>query len=218
VLLEQLIQWVPDHAQGLGALGGVYVDMRRNADAERVSRHSCALKPGRLCYGNLGIALQRQHRTAEAIVAFEQALSFGNPSEMLLFNMADTYASLGQRDNAVSFFRRAAARIEQSLKVNLRNSGLRAILAYCLVQTGERERAAFELEQARQNSLNDKNVGKYSVLTYEAMTERDKALEALRAVPWEVFVDLESAPGTTQLRRDPRYSAITREFRNRKEK
>jgi serine/threonine protein kinase/thioredoxin-like negative regulator of GroEL len=216
-LLERLIQWAPDHAQGLATLGGVYVDMRRNADAERVSRRSCALKPGRMCYGNLGIALQRQRRTIEAIATFEQALGFGNPSEMLLFNMADTYARLGQRAKALEFFHRAAARIEQSLKVNLRNSGLRAMLAYCLVQTGERERAVFELEQALQSSPEDKNVRKYSVLTYEALGERDKALEALRAVPKQVLEDLESAPGTEALRHDTRYPEIAQEVRNSKE-
>jgi eukaryotic-like serine/threonine-protein kinase len=217
-LLERLIQWAPDHAQGLATLGGVYVDMRRNADAERVSRRSCELKPGRLCYGNLGIALQREQRVTEAIAAFEHALSFGNPSEMLLFNVAETYRLAGDMPKALEFHRRAAARIEQSLKVNLRNSGLRAILAYCLVQTGDRQRAVFELEQALQSSPEDKDVRKYSVLTYEAIGERHNALEALRAVPREVFEDLETLPGTEELRRDPHYPEIEREIRNRKDK
>ncbi len=92
------------------------------------------------------------------------------------------------------------------------------MLSYCLVQTGERERAVFELEQALQSSPEDKNVRKYSVLTYEAMGEREKALDALRAVPKQVLEDLESAPGTEELRHDTRYPEIAQEVRNSKEK
>jgi tetratricopeptide (TPR) repeat protein len=217
-LLERMIQWVPDHAQGLATLGGIYVDMGRNTDAERVSRRSCAIKPGKYCYGNLGFALKRQQRISEAIAAYEQALSFGNPSEMLLFNIADAYAQLGKRDQAREFFRRAVGRIEHSLSVNLRDSGLRAMLAYSLTQIGERERSVFELEQALQSSPEDKNVRKYGVLTYEAMGQRDKALETLRGVRRQALDELELAPGTEQLRRDPRYPGIAQEIRNQKEK
>jgi tetratricopeptide (TPR) repeat protein len=217
-LLERLIQWAPDHAQGLATLGGVYVDMGRNADAERVSRRSCELKPSKYCYGNLGISLKRQHRTSEALAAYEQALAFGNPSAILLFNMADTYAYVGKHTQSIDFFHRAAVRMEQSLSVNLQDGGLRAMLAYSLVQTGERKRAVFELEQALRSSPEDKNARKYGVLTYEAMGQRDQALEILQRVPRQLLDELELAPGTEQLRRDPRYPGIAREVRNRKEK
>jgi len=217
-MLERMLQWVPDHAQGLLNLSAVYVDMGRSADAERVSRRSCELRPGKYCYGNLGIALKRQHRIGEAIAAYEQALSFGNPSEMLLFNMADSYAQLGMHAQALEFFRRAEERMERSLSVNIRESGLRAMLAYCLVQTGDNKRAEFELKQAQQGSPEDKNVQKYSVLTYEAMGQHDKALEALRIVRGQVLDELELAPGTERLRHDPRYSEIAREVRNREDK
>jgi tetratricopeptide (TPR) repeat protein len=86
------------------------------------------------------------------------------------------------------------------------------------VQTGERKRAVFELEQALRSSPEDKNARKYGVLTYEAMGQRDQALEILQRVPRQLLDELELAPGTEQLRRDPRYPGIAREVRNRKEK
>jgi serine/threonine protein kinase len=214
-LLERLIEWAPDHAQGLGTLGAVYVAMGRNTDAERVSRHSCELTPGRACYVNLGIALQRQRRTHEAIAEYERALGFGAPPEMLFLNIADAYAYVGKRTEALGFFRRAAARAEESLKINLKNSGVRAILAYCKAQIGDRDGATFEIEQALQDSPEDKDVRKYGVLAYESIGQRDKALQTLRGSSREVLEDLELAWGTEQLRRDPNYPYVAMEVRNK---
>jgi tetratricopeptide (TPR) repeat protein/TolB-like protein len=214
-LLEQFLQWAPDHAQALAALGGIYVDMGRNADAERVSAHSCLLQPGRTCYTNLGIALQRQRRTYQAIDNYKLALGFGARSEMLLLNMADAYAYLGDRVEAHEFFRRAADQAQESLKINLQDSGKRAILAYCLAQLGDQARAVFELEQALQSAPNDKNVRKYGVLTYEGIGQRDKALETLRGATRQVVEELEFAWGTERLRQDPRYHGVTQEVKSR---
>jgi serine/threonine protein kinase/tetratricopeptide (TPR) repeat protein len=213
-LLERLIQLAPDHAQALATLGGVYVDMGRNGDAERVSRRSCELKPGALCYDNLGIALERQHRIDEALSALLRALSFGNPDEMLLFTIADLYDYLGKREKALEYFKRTEARIEQTLRTNLRSSGFRAILAYCLVQTGESERAMFELDQALHSYPKDKNVQKYAVLTYEALGQRAKTLEVLRSVHKDVLEDIERARGSQELRKDPKFAEIANEIRN----
>jgi len=189
--------------------------MGRNADAERVSERSCTLQPGRTCYTNLGIALQRQRRTHEAIAAYTRALEFGTPSVMLLLNTADAYAYLENRTEANGFFGRAVERAQEDLKTNIRNSGLRAILAYCLAKRGETDRAVFELEQAVQSSPEDKNVQKYGVLTYESIGQRDKALEMLRGVTKQVLEELELAWGTEQMRQDPRYQKVAQEVRNK---
>jgi eukaryotic-like serine/threonine-protein kinase len=219
-LFEQLIQWAPDHAQGLANLGGAYVDMGRNADAERVSRRSCAITPARRCYVNLGIALQRQRRMQEAIEADNRALTFGTPSVIQLLNLADAHAYLaeqgspGEKQEAEAFFHRTVARAQDELKVNLRDSGTRAMLAYCLSQVGEREAALFELEQALQSSPQDKSVQKYGILTYESLGLRNKALEILRGVNRQVLQELELARGAAALRKDPAYPEIARKIRN----
>jgi len=214
-LLETLLQWAPDHAQGLSNLGGVYVDMGRNADAERVSRRSCEISPARLCYVNLGIALQRQRLTRQAIDAYNRALALGTPSLMQLLNTADAYAYIREQPEAEKFFRRAIAKAQEQLKVNLRDSGARAILAYCKAQIGDREGALFELEQALESAPQDKNVQKYAVLSYESLGLRDKALDTLRRLSKPVLHELEQAWGTEQLRTDPRYPSIAREIKNK---
>jgi tetratricopeptide (TPR) repeat protein len=214
-LLEQLIQWAPDHAQALANLGSVYLSMGRPTDAETVSRRACTLTPMRVCYVNLGMALQRQRRTEEALVEYVRALAFGSPSETLFLNVADAYAYLGKGTEATDYFRRAITIAEARLRDNLQNSGLRAILAYSLAQVGESSRARFEIEQALQHSPSDRTVRRYAVLTYESLGERDRAFEILRGSPSQVLEELEVSWGTQQMRRDPRYDAIATEVRSR---
>jgi serine/threonine protein kinase/tetratricopeptide (TPR) repeat protein len=213
-LLERLIAWAPDHAQSLATLAGIYVAAGRNAEAITVATRSCELQPGRTCYVNLGIALQRLRRTREAIDAYQAALKHPPPSLMLLLNIADAYAYLPEREQALRYFRQAAAKARESLTVNLRASGDRAILAYCLAQTGDPEGAVWELEQARSASPDDRNVQKYAVLTYEALGRRDDALAALGVVVPQVLKELEMAWGAENLRRDPRYEAVARTIRH----
>lgn len=214
-LLEQLIQWAPDHTQALTNLGSVYLSMGRPIDAEQVLRRSCSLIPARICYVNLGMALQRQRRTMEALVEYQRALAFGPPSETHLLNMADAYAYLGKRAEATDYFKQAIARAEERLRDNLQNSSLRAILAYSLAQVGEPSRARFEIEQALQHSPSDRTVRRYAVLTYETLGDRARALEILRGSPSQVLEELEVSWGTEQMRRDPRYNAIAAEVRSK---
>jgi eukaryotic-like serine/threonine-protein kinase len=214
-LLDRFLARAPDHAQILAALGGVYVALGRNGDAARVSQRSCSLQPGRTCYTNLGFALQRQRRTHEAIAAYERAIEFGKPTALLLFNTADAYAYLGDRAAAAGFFRQAVERLQEDLKTNLRQSGRRAMLAYCLAQLGESDRAVFELEQVLHSSPEDWDVRRYGVLTFESLGQREKALEVLLGAPRQVLEELELAWGTEQLRQDPRYRSVAQQITNR---
>ena len=213
--LEQLVAMAPDNAQGLAMLGGIYADMRRNADAERVSRRSCEILPDRTCYVNLGLSLERQWRYREAFEAYDRALASGPPSVMAYMNIANLHASLGEDPQAREFFLKAIGIAQQRLKANVQDGGTRAILAYCKAQTGDREGAQFELEQALPSLSLDKNVQKFGVLTYESLGMRDQALETLRAVTPDVLTDLESAPVAAPLRQDPRYPQIAQEIRDK---
>ena len=214
-LWEQLIQWTPDHAQALANLGAAYIALGRNADAENVSRRSCSLRPHRTCFLNLGMALQRQRRSQEAITAYDRAVALGPPSLQLLLNTADAYAYLKKREQALGYFDQAVTRARDGLSGNLQDSSQRAILAYCLAQTGHRTEALFELRQALQHSPKNKDVQKYGVLTFESLGQRERALDVLRSVTPQVLQDLEFAWGTEQLQRDPRYDSIANEVRNR---
>jgi tetratricopeptide (TPR) repeat protein len=209
-----LLQWSPDHAQALAVLGAVYVAMGRNAEAENVSRRSCSLKPSRSCYINLGLALQRERRTPEAIAEYKRALAFGTPNEALLLNIADAYAFLGERTDARDYFQRAIARLQERVSVNVQNSALRAMLAYCLAHIGDPS-ARFEIEQALQHSPADRTVQRYGVLTFESLGQRERALEVLKSVTPQVLDELEASWGTDQMRRDPLYAPIAAGIRAR---
>ena len=185
------------------------------SDAEMVSRRSCELKPIRACYLNLGIALQRQRRSEEAIAAYERALTLDTPTVALFLNLADAHAYLGKQTEARDYFRRAIASAEERLRIDLQDSGARAILAYCLVQVGDAARARSEIAQALQHRPEDRTVRRYAVLTYESLGQRERALEILHGSPRPVLEELEASWGTDEMRRDPRYEAIAAEVRSR---
>jgi tetratricopeptide (TPR) repeat protein/tRNA A-37 threonylcarbamoyl transferase component Bud32 len=214
-LLEQLIQWTPDHAQALTNLGVVYLALRRNTDAENVLRRACTLRATRQCHLNMGLALQRQRRTEEAIAEYEHALEFGTPSVTLLLNIADANQYRGRRSEALDYFRRAKTRAEDAVSANVQNSADRARLAYCLVQLGDRQRAEFEIKQALQHSPENRDVRWFSVLTFERLGQRDRALEILAEAPKQLLEELESAWGTEQLQQDPLYEDVARKVRSR---
>ena len=151
----------------------------------------------------------------EALDAYNHALLLGNPTVMLLLDVADAHAYLGERDAALAMFRRCMGRAQEQLKANVRDAGTRAILGYCQAQTGDQAGALFEWEQAHQNSPQDKNVQKYGVLTLERLGLRDRALETLQSVQKQVLQELELTWGTEQLRQDPRYPKIAQAVRAR---
>jgi tetratricopeptide (TPR) repeat protein len=161
------------------------------------------------------MALQRQRRSQEAIAAYDRALALGPPSLQLLLNTADAYAYLSRRTEARDYFARAVTRAQDDLSGNLQDSGTRAMLAFCLAQLENQQRATFEIEQALQHSPENKDVQKYGVLTFESMGRRDRALDVLRGVTSQVLEDLELVWRTEQLLRDPRYEAVAKEVRNR---
>jgi Flp pilus assembly protein TadD len=161
------------------------------------------------------MALQRQRRTAEAIVEYERALAFGPASEVHLLNMADAYAFLGKRAEATDYFKQAIARAQNRVRDNVQDSGPRAILAYALAQTGDASQATFEIDQALRHSPNDRTVRRYAVLTYETLGDRSRAFDILRSSPVQVLEELEVSWGTEQMQRDPRYAAIAAEVRSR---
>jgi Tfp pilus assembly protein PilF len=133
----------------------------------------------------------------------------------LFLNHADAHAYVGRNVEAREHFRRAIASAEERLRINLQDSGARAILAYCLVQVGDRARARSEIEQALQHRPDDRTVRRYAVLTFEGLGERQRALETLRGSSRQVLEELEASWGTEQMRSDPRYEAIAAEVRSK---
>jgi tetratricopeptide (TPR) repeat protein len=214
-LLEEAADFAPNHAQLLAALRSVYLELRRPAESARYSSRSCDLSPGRICYENWGLALHRLGRTAQAIAHYEQALAFGNPSVYLYLMLADAYAYQHDTSRAREYFRLCAERAKEELTTNLKNSGMRAYLAYSKAQLGDREGALFEIEQALRDSPRNKHVMKYGVLTYESLGLRDKALETLRGSTRQVLEDIEQAWTTRQLHLDKRYAQVRQEVMTR---
>jgi tetratricopeptide (TPR) repeat protein len=122
-LIEQLIQWTPDHAQALAALGGVYVAMgreRRRRErfaaivlAQTHSARATSTLASR-CNGSAG-RRKRSPRT-------RARLRLVSPNTMLFLNLADAHAYAGRNVEARNYFQRAIASAEERLRINLQDS------------------------------------------------------------------------------------------------
>ena len=71
---------------------------------------------------NVGISLQRQRKTEDAIAAYQEALAFP-PTTILFLNLADAYAFLNRDDDALENFRRCGESAVQRVRINVQDSG-----------------------------------------------------------------------------------------------
>jgi hypothetical protein len=94
---------------------------------------------------------------------------------------------------------------EDDLAQNPRQALPRAILGWVYAHLGEPDRAAFETAQSLGMEPGAVLVMRVAVLTYEALHQRDKALEALRNAPLPLLEDLNRHPSAKELRQDHRF-------------
>lgn len=97
-------------AWNLGNLGLIARREKRYADAERYLRLALEQAPDNdQLWANLGDVLSFQKKHQEAVAAYGQALDLGYENFSTLYNMAAMQVSLGMKDKAEEFLKRAIA-------------------------------------------------------------------------------------------------------------
>ena len=96
---------------------------------------------------------------------------------------------------------------EDELTRNPRQALARALLGWAFAHLGEADRAAFETAQAMGMEPGNTIVLRYAALTYDAVHQRDKALEALQNASARLLEELNRLPlpVAKDLRQDPRF-------------
>lgn len=95
-------------AWNLGNLGLIARREKRYADAERYLRLTLAEAPDNdQLWANLGDVLSFQKKHQEAVEAYGRALDLGHENFSTLYNMAAMQVSLGMKDKAEEFLKRA---------------------------------------------------------------------------------------------------------------
>lgn len=118
-------------------------------------------------------------------------------------NLGDTYRRLGRVHESLAAYKRGKALAEAELKEDPHKSFARADLALFCARLGDRERAEFEIAQARQMAPEDGKVMRVAALTYEVLNQRPNTLKSLLYAPADILGELSRQPDLRQLQQDP---------------
>lgn len=205
------IKLKPDSVYAYANLGAALLRQDRSDDALAVLQQGLKVRPHGRLYSNLGTTLYARGRHAEAAAAFEAALSDtrGSPNDYLRWaNFADALRwTPGREDDAPAAYTRALQLLETSLAGPDPDATRLSRAALYAARLGQSERARGYLAQVDAAGAKDADLHVRTVLTAEALGDRELALANLAdAVRLGYPVRLlEAEPELTALRRDTRY-------------
>jgi tetratricopeptide (TPR) repeat protein len=190
-------------------LGGVLSDLGRDAEAEQALFASLRIKETDGALNSLGAIRAFQKRDAEAVEYYQRAIA-GNPNRIIYhLNLGDSTRRLGRTVEAVAAYRAGQQLAAEELKQNPRNAITRAYAGYFATRLGDRARGEDEIAQAVQLGPTDGTVIRNAVLTYQALGQTERALDALANSTPELIRELDRHPDLTEFRKHPRFVQLT---------
>jgi tetratricopeptide (TPR) repeat protein len=203
---EQLFRRVTAIAPGLGAgytqLGVTLDEQGHFPEAEQALLTALRLQETSPVLTDLGTLYYHADRYGEAARYFERSLSLQPPTTVRYEDLGDAYRQLGRLEEAAAAYRRAQALAESDVIQNPREPLARANLARITAELGERSRAEFEIHQALTVAPENTMVMRLSVLTFEKLGERERALEVLARAPPQVLETLSRIRDLRNLQQD----------------
>ncbi len=208
-LLERVAQLAPDDYSSYTNLGALYLKLGMYSEGAAVLRQAVSIDPSAMAYYQLGTALYLGHRYAEAVDAYDTAVTL-NPT-------AVTWGALGKAahyvpgiaDVEANAFKNAISLAADQLKSRPRDAQLRAETASWLVYSDQRA-ALRELRTALRLNPLDSRVQSLAAVVYELSGVRNKAIAAIEAAVklGGSLEEMQRWPPLERLRQDPRYKRI----------
>jgi tetratricopeptide (TPR) repeat protein len=197
------------------SLMAVYYLMDQNESAEAMFEKSIAIKPNAEAYSNMGTLYFFKQRYADALNMYKGAIDLGEDlgeSEVIIrLNLADSYRyTPGNQQKALEAYRHAIQLAQKNLESDPQDADVLSYLAICYAKSGDSKNALAKISEARKLAPDDMPILCSSILVYEIIDQRDKALEVLQEYierggsMEEVFAD----PELRKLRTDPRYQQL----------
>ena len=120
----------------------------------------------------------------------------------------DAEYKLGHLPAAKAAFQKGMDMALAELARNPREGYTHAFVAYFAARLGDKARAEQEIKQALELSPTDDKTIRRAVLTYEALGERDRAIEALSHASPQLSDDMNHQPDLPDLRADSRFQQL----------
>jgi tetratricopeptide (TPR) repeat protein len=201
-LFRRVIAIAPGLAKGHMCLGLALKGLGRLEEAERSLLASLRLQETPQVLTDLGALYYQEERFSEAATYFRKSLSAEPPNALRYANLGDAYRRGGQLQAAAESYRQAQALAEADVAQNPREPFARARLARLFALLGDRRRAEFEIMQALAIGPGNARVLRDAVFTYEALKDREKALQVLGNAPRGLLEELSSQPDLRDLQKD----------------
>jgi eukaryotic-like serine/threonine-protein kinase len=206
--LTKAIERAPALFDTYNELGAVLNDLGQDDLAEAALLKSIHLHETADAWNSLGAIRAYQKRDKEAVELYQRALALDPQQFVYWLNLGDSNRRLGRFEGANAAYRTALDLTMTALKNDPRDGFTRAFVAYLSARLGHRARAEEEISQAVELSPSDTQVIRRAVLTYEALKERDQAIDAIKRAPASLLRELERQPDLTGLRQDARYEKL----------
>lgn len=195
-------------------LGATLMNLGKYNEAEQVLMESLKLRATAPAFNNLGAIRAYQRRDAEAVEYYKRSVAMEPSNYVTMGNLADSYRRLRRMPDARRAYRTAMNLALADLAENPSRGFSRGFVAYCAARLGDRKRAEAEIRQALKSSPGDNQVIENAILTYEALTERDKAVAVLSSATPDLLRELERRPDLADFCRDPRFQVLVSKLRN----
>jgi tetratricopeptide (TPR) repeat protein len=211
---QETVDRAPGRFIAFSNLGAALMDMGKFDAAERALMTSLNLRETAPALNNLGAIRAYQGRDAEAIEHYERAVSLDPSDYVNIENAADCYRRVDRLAEAKKAYRKAMTLALTELGENPALGYSRSFVAYCAARLGDTKRAEVEISQALKSSPGDNKVIGNTVLTYEALHQREKAIGVVRGATPQLLHQLCRHPDLADFCQDPRYQLLLNQIGN----
>jgi serine/threonine protein kinase/tetratricopeptide (TPR) repeat protein len=209
---RQALERAPENARAWTNLGGVLIYQQRMAEAEQALRHALRAHGGPDAVSNLASLQFYDGRFGDAVRTFEAATALGTRDYRMWRNLGIArYWAAGERSKAAEAFQRAIPLAEAERQVDPRNALLLAQLADCHAMIGEAAPARALAREAAALAPQDGDTAQVVAGVFEQLGDRAAALDHLARALRNGYSRslIEADPSFSELRKDPRYGALS---------
>jgi Flp pilus assembly protein TadD len=189
-------------------LGAALDDLGRDREAERALTRSLEIRETARALNSLGAIRAYQKRDLEASQYYERAVAIDSQDYYYWLNLGDATRRLGRLPEASRAYGKAMNLAKTELEGNPRLGLTRAYVAYLSARLGDSKRAEEEIGQAMELSPRENKVIRKAVLVYEALHQRNRAIEVLSGASPELLHELDRQPDLADFRQDSRFRAL----------
>jgi len=209
-LFRTATELAPDNPLAFYNLGGVYLAEGKYKEAEDILTKGIAIRPTAGAYSNLALARQYQGRYEDAAAMFQKAAELRPMDHRYWCNLGVAYTLARNRPKAAEAFQKALQLAQKAVDLRPSDSASLGSLARYHAELGQKTKAQEELALATRSSDNDPELLFNSVVVYELVGERDRALTALRSTLQAGYSlsEVQNTPELMELRQDKRYAKI----------